>query len=56
MLIHVSDSWLQATDAGQYVRGYDWLKNFLCRSQQVNVQNTLSSRGLITIGVPQGPL
>jgi len=34
---------------------YQWMQSFLCgRTQQVRVQNTLSSRGLVTVGVPQG--
>ena len=39
------------------IRGsaYEWTKSFLHgRSQQVFAQNTLSSKGLVTIGVPQG--
>ena len=87
MLLHVSDSWLRAIDAGQYVGAifldlakafdcvnhdillqklnhygiredvYGWMKSFLCgRTQQVCVQNTFSSRGLITVGVPQGSI
>ena len=33
------------------------MKSFLCgRTQQVCVQNTFSSRGLITVGVPQGSI
>ena len=83
MLLHVSDSWLRAIDAGQYVGAifldlakafdsvnhdillqklnhygiredvYGWMNSFLCgRTQQVCVQNTFSSRGLITVGVP----
>ena len=36
---------------------YEWMKSFLCgRTQQVCVQNTISSRGLITIRVPQGSI
>ena len=37
------------------IRGgaYGWMASFLSgRTQQVRVQNTLSSKGLITIGVP----
>ena len=87
VLLHCSNSWLQAMDAGQYVgaifldlakafdcvnhdillqklvlygiRGgaYDWLKSFLCgRNQQVRVNSVLSSRGQITVGVPQGSI
>ena len=36
---------------------YEWMKRFLHgRSQQVFAQNTLSSKGLVTIGVPQGSI
>ena len=41
------------------IRGgaYGWMASFLSgRTQQVHVQNTLSSKGLITIGVPQGSI
>ena len=87
VLLHVSDSWLRAIDAGQYVgaifldlakafdcvnhdillqkldhygiRGdtYEWMRSFLCgRTQQVCIQDTFSSRGVITVGVPQGSI
>ena len=36
---------------------YEWMKSFLCgRTQQVCVQNTFSSRGWVTVGVPQGSI
>ena len=36
---------------------YEWMKSFLCgRTQQVCVQNIFSSRGWVTVGVPQGPI
>ena len=36
---------------------HEWIKSFLCsRTQQVRVNDTLSSKGLITIGVPQGSI
>ena len=36
---------------------YKWMKSFLHgRSQQVFAQNTLSSKRLVTIGVPQGSI
>lgn len=41
------------------IRGgaYGWMASFLSgRTQQVHVQNTLSSKGLISIGVPQGSI
>ena len=41
------------------IRGgaYGWIESFLRGiTQQVSVQNTLSSRGFITIGVPQGSI
>ena len=41
------------------IRGgaYGWIESFLRgRTQQVSVQNTLSSKGFITIGVPQGSI
>ena len=41
------------------IRGdaYGWMRSFLCgRTQQVCVQDTFSSRGLITVGVPQGSI
>ena len=87
MLLHVSQSWLQAIDAGQYVgaifldltkafdcvnhnillqklycyriRGgaHEWIKVSLCsKTQQVSVNNVLSSKGCITLGVPQGSI
>jgi len=41
------------------IRGcaYQWMQSFFCgRTQQVRVQNTLSTRGLVTVGVPQGSI
>ena len=36
---------------------YEWMKSFLCgRTQQVCVQNTFSSWGWVTVGVPQGSI
>jgi len=37
------------------IRGgaHEWIESFLCsRTQQVHVNDTLSSKGIITIGVP----
>ena len=41
------------------IRGgaYEWIESFLCnRTQQVSVKDALSSKGLVTIGVPQGSI
>ena len=41
------------------IRGgaYEWIESFLCnRTQQVSVKDSLSSKGLVTIGVPQGSI
>ena len=41
------------------IRGgaHEWIKSFLCsRTWQVRINDTLSSKGCITIGVPQGSI